>query len=214
MNDDQIDDPCKPPDPPQAGSPAAPSGLLCWLPWLAAAGFALLAGFALAAYFALQAQVAILRDEALLAEIQGKTLRQQIEADQIIAAQRLADLRNALAGPRDLDRLLVIPFASAGGAASPSVAVAVLDPDRREGELIVSALPALASDKSYQLWFFDAMHPAGTSLAVFAIDSTTTAVRIPFKLSRSNADGARFKISLERKGGASTPEGLVVLAGP
>ena len=31
-------------------------------------------------WFALRAEIAVLRDEATLAEIQGKTLRQQIEA--------------------------------------------------------------------------------------------------------------------------------------
>jgi anti-sigma-K factor RskA len=70
----------------------------------------------------------------------------------------------------------------------------------------------LASDQSYQLWLFDSEHPAGISLAVFAVDSDSNDVCISFKLDRPGATGAGFKISRELKGGASVPEGPVVLA--
>jgi anti-sigma-K factor RskA len=92
--------------------------------------------------------------------------------------------------------------------------VAVLDPDRQEGELFVAALPAPAPDKSYQLWLFDSEHPAGASLAVFVVDSAGAEVTVPFKLDRASANGARYKISVERKDGAPVPEGPVVLASP
>lgn len=212
MNDDEIRDCGTPPDAPPANSPVAPAGLLAWLPWFAAASFALLAGFMLFSWFALRAEIAVLRDEATLAEIQGKTLRQQIEAEEILSARRLADLRSELQGPRDLGRLLVLPFAPSAGVASPSLAVAVLDPESQDGELVVSALPAPAPDRNYQLWLFDSEHPSGFSLAVFAVDSAAIEVRVPFKLDRTSANGARYKVSIERKGGASVPEGPVVLA--
>jgi anti-sigma-K factor RskA len=86
------------------------------------------------------------------------------------------------------------------------------DPDLKEGELVVSALPAPEADKSYQLWLFDSEHPAGKSIAVFAVDSRSIQVRVPFKLGHSGAAGASFKVSIERKGGASIPGGPVVLA--
>jgi hypothetical protein len=212
MNDDEIRDCGTPPDAPPANSPVAPAGLLAWLPWFAAASFALLAGFMLFSWFALRAEIAVLRDEATLAEIQGKTLRQQIEAEQILSARRLTDLRSELQSPRDLSRLEFFPLVSPTNVAANFPAVAVWDPDSQEGELVVWALPALAQDKSYQLWLFDSAHPAGTSLAVFAVDSAAAEILVPFKLNRTSANGARYKVSLERKGGASVPEGPVVLA--
>jgi hypothetical protein len=39
-------------------------------------------------------------------------------------------------------------------------------------------------------------------------------VTVPFKLDRASANGARYKISIERKDGATVPEGPVVLASP
>ena len=96
--------------------------------------------------------------------------------------------------------------------ASTSLAVAVWDPDRQEGELVVFALPALEPDKSYQLWLFESDHPAGTSVAVFGVDPSAAQTRVPFKLSGAGAGEARFKVSLEPKGGAAAPAGPVVLA--
>jgi hypothetical protein len=163
MNDDETNDRGDTPDAPPDNRPVAPGGLLAWLPWLAATGFALFAGAALSAWFALRSEVAVMRDQAALAEIKEKTLRQQIEAEEIISDRRMADLRDKLESPRDLGRLRVLPFVPTGGIAQPSRAVAVLDPDRQEGELFVAALPAPAPDKSYQLWLFDSEHPAGAS---------------------------------------------------
>jgi len=192
--------------------PQLTPSLRSWLPWFAAAAFALLAGFVLAAYFALQTEVIVLRDQAELAEIQGKTLRQQIEAGQILSARRLADLRSEIDGSRNLDRLLVISLTGTADATARSTAVAVLDPDRQAGELIVSLLPAQEPDKTYQLWLFDSEHPGGVSLAVFSVDSAAAGVRVPFKLNPSRINNSCFRISLEHKGGASVPGGPVVLA--
>jgi hypothetical protein len=214
MNDDKTNDNGDTPDALPENRPVAPGGLLAWLPWLAATGFALFAGAVLSAWFALRSEMAVMRDQAALAEIKEKTLHQQIEAEEIISDRRMADLRDKLESPRDLGRLRVLPFVPTGSIAQPPRAVAVLDPDRQEGELFVAALPAPAPDKSYQLWLFDSAHPAGASLAVFAVDSAGTEVTVPFKLDRASANGARYKISIERKDGAPAPEGPVVLASP
>jgi hypothetical protein len=201
-----------PPDTPPANSPVAPTSPLAWLPWSAAAGFALLASLLLAAYLALRAEIGVLRDQAELAEIQGKTLRQQIEADQILSARRLTDLRSDLQNPRGLGRLEFSPLVSPTNGASASLAVAVWDTDSQAGELVVWALPTLPPDKSYQLWLFDSAHPYGASLAVFAVDSGAAEILVPFKLNRASASDARYKVVLERRGGAPVPEGPVVLA--
>lgn len=213
-NDDEIGDRCGTHNAPAADKPAAPSRLPAPLPWFVAAGFALLAGFLLVSSFALHAEMAVLRDQAALAEIQERSLRQQMEADHILSARRLADLRSELQGPRDLDHLEFFPLVSPTNVASASLAVAVWDPDSQAGELAVWALPALPPDKSYQLWLFDSAHPNGYSLAIFAVDSGAAEMLVPFKLNRSSATSPRYKVILGRQGGAPAPDGTVVLASP
>ncbi len=211
MNDETREN-RMPVDPPMAKSAAAPTDLPARLPWFVAAGFALFAGLMLAAYLALRAEVTAVREQAALAEIQGKVLRQQIEAEHILSARRLADLTGELQGPRDLGRLQVFSLTPPAGVDSASRAVVVQDQDRQEGELVVSALPMLAPDRSYQFWRFDSEHPAGTSLAVFAVASDSSQTCVAYKLPRPGGAGTTFKVSLEHKGGATVPEGPVVLA--
>ena len=211
MNDETCENGL-PSNPPLAKNGTEPGDLLARLPWVAAACFALFAGLMSAAYLALRAEVAALRDQAALAEIQSKVLRQQIEAEHILSARRMADLTSDLQGPRDFGQLQVFPLAPPAGAVSKSCAVVVRDQDRQVGELVVSALPVLASDQSYQLWLFDSAHAAGISLAAFAGDSDSNYVCVSFKLDRPGATGAGFKVTCERKGGASVPEGPVLLA--
>jgi len=195
-----------------AGSTTAPVGLFAWLPWLVAVSFVLLAAFLLAAFLVLRAEVAALRDQAALAEVQGKVLQQQIDAERILSAHRLADLASDSAGPRDLSRLQIIPLTPpAGAASSPPSGIAVLDSERREGLLVAWALPAIATDRTYHLWLVDSENPAGASLAAFLPDPGADPVRIPFKLDHPAATGAHFRVSLERKGGVAAPEGPVVL---
>jgi hypothetical protein len=212
MNDDEVPDFETPADSPPPNGRAAPTGLPASLPWFAAAGFALLAGFTLPAYFFRRSEAVVLREQVALAEIQGRILRQQIEAEHILSARRVADLINGHQGGRDLGRLQVLPLVHPAGPASAPFAVVMWDPGSQEGELVVCSLPAPAPDRSYQLWLFDSEHPAGTSIAVFAVDPASSRARIPLKLDLSGAAGASFRVSLERKGGASAPEGPVALA--
>jgi hypothetical protein len=212
MNDDTVGNHAAPEDPQAAGSPASTVRMPAWLPWFTAAVFALLAGFVLAVCYALRAELTVVGGQASLAEIQGRTLRQQIEAERILSARRLADLRGELQRPRDPGRLQVVPLAPPVGVVPGSVAVAMWDPDFWDGQLVVSGLPAIASDKSYQLWLFDSEHPAGTSVAVFSADSASNLVRIPFGLQHSCSPGASFRVSIEPKGGSAAPAGPVVLA--
>jgi Anti-sigma-K factor rskA len=200
--------------PPPANNAAGPADWPSRLPCLAAAGLALFAGLTVVAYLALRTEVTALREQAALAEIQAKVLQQQLEAERILSARRLADLTSELQGSRDLGRLQLLALSPPDGVLSASRALVVQDQDRREGALLAFALPAPGPDRSYQLWLFDSEHPVGTSLAVFTVDSDSNQVCIPFKLDRPGTSGADFKVSLERKGGASAPEGTVVLTRP
>ncbi len=211
MNDEPAGDRAAPEDPQPANSPAAAFRMPVWLPWFTAAVFALLAGFVLAICYALRAEVAVLGGQASLAEIQGRDLRQQIEAERILSARRMADLRSELQRPRDPARLQVVLLAPPAGAEPCAVAVAMWDPDFWDGQLVASGLPAIAPDKSYQLWLFDSEHSTGMSVAVFSVDSGSGTIRVPLALEHSCPPGATFKVSVEHKGGGTVPRGPVVL---
>jgi Anti-sigma-K factor rskA len=211
MNDETPENkrPVGPPPPVDAAEHAgAPSR---W-PWLIAAGCALFASLLFAAYLSLRAEVTALREQTALSEIQGKVLEQQIEAERILSARRMADLTGELREPRNLDRFQLVLLGPPAGSAIASRAIIVRDQGRLDCDLIVSTLPALGPDQRYQLWLLDPQHPAGTSLVVFAPDAASGHVCVPFKLDRPNLAGASFKISIEPAGGAAVPDGAVVLA--
>ncbi len=213
MSDDHASMPAPAPEGrSEAGGTVVPLPLLAWLPWIAAGGFALLAGFLGQAYFATRSEIIALRERGALAEIENKSLRQQMEAERILSARRISDL---LATPRAQDRLAglrVVPLVSPGGSTPSGLAVAVWDPDRQEGELAASHLPSLPPDKDYQLWMVDPQYPNPVSAGILAIGPTTNEVRTPFKPDRPVAAAVRFTVSVERKGGVPQAEGPVVLA--
>ena len=63
-----------------------------YLPWLAAACFAITAAWFGQLYFARRSEAALLRDEQALADLALKGARSQLEAERIIASRQLADL--------------------------------------------------------------------------------------------------------------------------
>ena len=203
---------------PAADGPAGTGGrmiplrLLAWLPWIAAGGFALLAGFLSQAYFAARSEMIALREQGALAAIQSKGLQQLIEAERILSARRLADLRAGLPDPGGLARLTLVPLVSAPGFAAPALAVAVWNPVRQEGELFAVNLPPPAPDKDYQLWIMDPQYPDPVGAGVLPVGTTVGGVRIPFRPDRPVATAARFSVSLERKGGVPRAEGPIVLS--
>ena len=97
------------------------------------------------------------------------------------------------------------------GNSPAALAVAVWDPTREEGVLAVSRLPALASEKDYQLWVIDNQYPSPVSGGVFVVDPATGEARIVFRADKPVHSIAKFAVSLERKGGVPKPEGPIVL---
>jgi hypothetical protein len=195
------------PPTPSAGV-SVPSGALAWLPWLAAAGFALLSGFLLEAYLAVENEVVELRTQAALAAIDARSLRQTLEAERIISARRLADRAQATpapAGATPPEFVLMLP----PNASVPAIAIAVWRPGAQEGTLIVQHLPVLADDRSYHLWIEDSQPPAQAAGAFEAAASGET--RFHFQVGRPPGTGARFVVTIEPKAGASTMAGPVVL---
>jgi hypothetical protein len=202
---------------PAGGSPSAvggqtgPTGLLAWLPWAGAAGFALLAGFLSEAYFAARTEVLGLREQYALTAIEAKSLQQRLEAERILSARRTADLS---AGPRDQDGLVQCDFIPlhAPAAASPAAeALVVWNPHRQEGILFSHNLPAPAADSSYHLWIMDPRYPAALHAGEFTVEATRDDIRLPFKPERAVDASARFFVTVGRHGAGPTAEGPVVL---
>ena len=92
------------------------------------------------------------------------------------------------------------------------MAIAIWNPGRQEGELVVVGLPALAPDKSSQLWTTEPGNPVPASAGVIPIDPAMSKTRVPFKSGRPVPAGAAFTVSVERSGGAASVEGPIVLS--
>ena len=153
-----------------------------------------------------------MQSRAALQEIEGKSLRQQIEAERILSARRVADLLDELHARTDPGQFQVVPLACQPDAALPSLAVVVWNPGRQEGELVLAGIPALPPDEDYQLWITDSEHPVAVSAAVFTLDSVSNGFRVPFKFDQPRANAAGFTVSVERKGGATSRQGPVILS--
>jgi hypothetical protein len=189
-----------------------PLRLLAWLPWIAAGGFALLAGFLSQAYFAARSEMIALREQGALAALESQGLQQRIEAERILSARRLADLRAESPEQGGLARLKIVPLVSSRGFAAPALAIVLWDPVRQEGGLVAANLPPPAPDKDYQLWIMDPQYPDPVGAGVLTVGTTAGDVRILFKPDRPVAAAARFAVSLERKGGVPLAEGPIVLS--
>ena len=194
----------KNPSQPAASGPARSThpGLLGWLPWFAAAGFAVLAGFFWQAYFGEKNEAIGLREQAELAAIEAKSLQQQLEAERILAARRLAD---RAAGAETRFIILLSPAADFKAAG-----VVVWTPPEQRGVLIVPRLPALPPDRTYQLWLADAQGQPESAGVFDAAPAGET--RFAFKSQQQSSATPRFLVSVEPKAGSPAPTGATVLS--
>ncbi len=208
--------------------------LLRWAPWVLTAGFAAL-GLALTQlYFGTRAELARLRDELTLTEMEARTFRHQVEAGAILSAReqelaraaqtsaaarlaerdvRIAQLESQTIAQPDLSRLKIVALQSQLDHAPRAHAIVVWDSNRREGVLHASRLPAISDDRDYQLWLIDAGEPKPVEGGVFHVSAESGNAQVIFRTAQTfSADAVRFIVSRERRGGATTREGPVVLA--
>ena len=186
-----------------------PMGVLAWLPWIAAAGFALLAGFLWQAFFAAKGELVGLHEQAELAVVEAKSLQQQLEAERILAARRLADTAiegRASAAMTESEFVVMLP----PPADFSTVAVARWNPREQEGTLVVQGLHVLPNDKTYQLWISDSTTPPW-SAGIFDA-AATGETRFTFKSARPTRKGVRFSLTIAPRGGGLTLTDPVVLS--
>lgn len=249
---------------------------LQFLPWAAAACFALASAWFGQRYLSMRTEAVMLSDQKTLAELELKGTRQQLEAERILVRQHLTDLtaqsadatkkladaqqrlatadtqlasqaqqiaeatRQIASATREsetlgqqlanartqlaaLDRELknqgeladfkITTLASMLNNSPQALAVAVWNPAKQEGVLTVQKLPALATDKDYQLWIVDPQYPNPVDGGVFTVDPQTGERRVSFKSKQPVKSIAAFAVTLERKGGVTKAEGPFVLLG-
>ncbi|HUL52274.1 MAG TPA: anti-sigma factor [Opitutaceae bacterium] len=197
---------------PAPDGPAVPHPVLAWLPWIAAGAFALLAGFLAQAHFAARTEMIALREQAALSNIRDRSLQQQLEAERILAARRVADLLAEAQDPARLAGLQLVVLVAPADAPASGMAIAAWDPVGQEGRLAVANLPPPATDKDYQLWIFDPLYADPVNAGVLALPPAAGEARLRFKPDRPVTSATRFAVSLERKGGAPRAEGPTILA--
>lgn len=210
-------------------------------PWAAAAGFALAAAWTGQLYLSSRAENALLRNEQRLADLMLRDLRQQREAEHIVANRQLADatqrvarleheaarsgaelaaatdriseLRAKLQAQGDLARFKIATLVSLAGNSPEALAVAVWNPSAQEGVFKVEKMPLAGADHDYELWVIDSSQSKPVSAGVFAVGADGVA-RVQFRPESPVATAAKFAVSRERKGGApahSGPQGPVLM---
>jgi len=192
--------------------------LPAWLPWAAAACLALTSAWFGQLYLGSRFEAAALRDQQALADFQLRSTRNHLEAERLIArhqvsavTEQVAALERQLKAQGDLANFKISTLASLLGNSPQALAIAVWNPARQEGVLVVEKMPALASDKDYQLWLVDPQYPIPVDGGVFTVDPATGEAHVAFKAGKPVKSVARFAVSLERKGGVPKAEGPMVL---
>ncbi len=137
----------------------------------------------------------------------------QVNEKLAVATTQISDLRERLRAEGDLAQFKIATLASLAGNSPQALAVAVWNPTTQQGVLRVEKLPALASDKDYQLWLIDPAYPSPVDGGVFTVDAATGHAQIKFKPTQRVNNAAKFAVSLERKGGVPKPEGAILLLG-
>jgi hypothetical protein len=197
-----------------ASPPAAVIQFPAWIPWAIAACLAVAVALTGRRYFELRRANDALGEQQRIAEQTIEQTRAQLEdARRLVteSSRQIAELSIKLKDEGDIAHFKISTLASMLGNTPAAIAVAVWDPSREQGVLSVSKLPALASEKDYQLWVIDKQYPAPVSAGVFVVDPVSGEAHIVFKADKPVRSISKFAVSLERKGGVPSPEGPIVL---
>jgi anti-sigma-K factor RskA len=185
-----------------------------WTPWLAAACLGIAALWSQRLYVAAQAENSRLGEQHRVALASLEQVRGQLEdAKRLVTeySRQVAELSTKLKDEGDIAHFKIATLASMLGNSPAALAVAVWDSAREQGVLEVSKLPALATEKDYQLWVIDSQYASPVSAGVFVVDPVSGEAHIVFKADKPVRSIAKFAVSLERKGGSPKPEGPIVL---
>lgn len=130
--------------------------------------------------------------------------------------QTLMQEREAVAHGRDVIALLTAPDTKKAQLSGTEVATnarATLAFDRQTGSavLVAEGLPPTPVDKAYELWFIVNGKPLPGN--VFHVDASGRAI-VSHQVPATARERSVFAITLEPKGGVSSPTGKIYLASP
>lgn len=162
-----------------------------------------------------QAQVMKLTQEhdALTKKI--SQLEERNATSQAQAAKLTADrtaLQDRVAALEHNANAVIATLTSKLSDAPQAAATIVWDSAKQQGILRTADVPATTTEEDYQLWIADAKYNAPVNAGIFKVDKSGRTEMIFRPRLRITAATA-FLVSLERKGGVSSPQGPIVLAG-
>ena len=109
-----------------------------------------------------------------------------------------------------LSKMRIATLNSQAEAYAKVLAVVVWDAEKQRGIVKLDQLPPPAADRDYQLWVIDPSHAAPISAGIVPI-SDGKLTQASFQPTRTVHDASKFAVSIQRKGGASAPEGQIIL---
>jgi anti-sigma-K factor RskA len=183
----------------------APARTRNWIPWGIAASLAMVAVFSL---FVIKLMGTIEKQNKQLAAVEQE--KQGLQT-------RLVSLRDELTRKNEQLKVLSakqIHISIMDGLKVNPIGYGkiIWDPEKRSAILQVSNLPAVPSDKDYQLWVIKGKKPI--SAGVFAVNDTSSNFFKIENLAVTNPkEIAAFAVTLEPKGGMPQPTGDMYMMG-
>lgn len=190
-----------------------------YLPWAVAAMFALSTIVFWIERHQLSAERGLVVRDFVTFEQQAATETAALERELANQRQRqtteMSALRAELDAMRERDALSSMKIATLTAqvdAYARALAVVVWDAKAQQGFLTLDKFPAAGAGKDYQLWVIDPAKKTPVSAGIVPISPTGVA-RIAFKPDQPISAVGKFAISVERTGGAPSPQGQIVLLG-
>ncbi|RXK56011.1 anti-sigma factor [Oleiharenicola lentus] len=205
---------CTPSSETDRPAPAATVEFPLWryVPWAAAAAFALSTTWFATQAFSFRSQNDSLRAQQRLDQIAYESARNQLAERSLVAEQMITELGQRLQRSENLARLKVSALASLAGNTAEARAIAVWDPEQQAGLLTFEKLPAIADEQDYQIWVIDPAYQNPVNGGVFHV-ARDGSVSLAFRPDQPVTRATAFAISLEKKGGVPKAEGPIVLLG-
>ncbi len=210
-----------------------------WFPWAMAAGLAILTGFLLFDRAQLQQNIGSLQAAKTNAERDVTNLRKlgeaskdriatlstdlqslntahqttvhdlgELQAEHNKTLGELADLKNQ----DQLSKLRIATLSSKMNNSPQTVGSVAWDGDKQRGVLTLEKIPPAGPAQDYQLWIIDPQYPQPISGGIVHVDENGDA-RIVFKVEVPIHAADKFAVSRERKGGAPSAQGPIVMMG-
>jgi hypothetical protein len=186
----------------------APVSLGAKLGWIIAVAATFLAVLLAGRILAYTTQVKVLQSESELAQLETQSLRQQLEAERIVTARQIANLK---AQP-SVEPITFVALTSPQTSESKVGATIAWQRSTLAGAFISDQLVPPAADEEYRLWFVDASGHSVDGGAIKVGQEGTT--RATFQAGQPMPALTRITLTREHQGSiGGQPTGPVVLSG-